>query len=304
MSFHVHGLREKLRFGKFVVTAEVEPPKGNNPTKALENVSKIRHLVDAVNISDSPMATMRMNPFSLGHLVQENLGVEVIPHFTCRDRNVIGIQSELLGASALGLRNFLSLTGDACSRGDHPQAKGVFEVDTVGLIKIAQQLSLGLDYSGNPLSSIPDFFIGAAANPGADDLEREVKRLEEKVEAGARFIQTQPVFSKTVVERFLEATGYLDVPILFGLMPLKSYKMALNVHQNVPGITLRDEALTRIESGGREQGVQVVAEVFQQIQSVVSGVHLYPIGDVTLVNELFAALGKEAPSATVLTTGE
>ncbi|WP_197278553.1 methylenetetrahydrofolate reductase [Numidum massiliense] len=180
MSIHVHGLREKLRYGKFVVTAEVEPPKGSNPQSTLDSASRIRPWVDAFNIADSPMATMRMNPFALGHILQENLGVEVIPHVTCRDRNVIGMQAELLGAAALGLRNFLSLTGDDCRRGDHPDAKGVFEVDTVGLISLAQQLKLGKDKTGHPLSSIPDFFIGAAANPGSDDLPREVARLKKK----------------------------------------------------------------------------------------------------------------------------
>lgn len=293
MVYHVHCLREKLRLGKFVVTAEVEPPKGSDPTPTLEKASLLRHVVDALNVADCPMANLRMSPIALAHILQDDLGIEAIFHLTCRDRNVLGLQAELLGAAALGVRNILTLTGDAPERGDHPLATGVFDVDAVGLIRLASALNTGRDVNGNRLESPPEFFIGAAANPGAEDLAREVRRLEEKVAAGAAFVQTQPIYDVETAERFLDATQHLDVPILFGLMPLKSYKMACYLNENVPGITIREEVLRRVERGGREEGVAVARELFEALRGFAHGVHLFPLGDVTMVHEI---LGVPVPA--------
>ncbi|MFT9486829.1 MAG: methylenetetrahydrofolate reductase [Tepidibacillus sp.] len=291
--YQIHGLKEKLTLGKFVTTVELEPPKGANPMPVLEKATFLRGIVDAVNIADSPMATLRMSPIALAHVIQQDMGIEAIFHLTCRDRNIIGLQSELLGAAALGVRNILTLTGDSPARGDHPQAKGVFEVDSTGLANIAYQLNQGKDLSGNPLNSATDFFIGGAANPGNDDLELEVEKLKRKIESGVEFVQTQPVYELSQVERFLEKIRGLPVHVIFGILPIKSVKMAYYLNEKVPGIHISSEMIAKVEQGGRKAGIEIAQQLIEEIKGIVQGVHIYPIGDLSIVSDLLQVSDKQ-----------
>jgi methylenetetrahydrofolate reductase (NADPH) len=267
-------LRDKL--GKtFVLTAELDPPRGSDATKLLEEASAAQRFVDAVNISDSPQANLRMTPLVAAHLVQDALGLEVIAHFTCRDRNVIGLQSELLGAHALGVRNILCLRGDPPERGDHPEAHGVFEVDAVGLSAIVHSLNSGKSKSGRDLEPT-DFSIAVAANPGASDLKLEGQRFAEKVAAGATFAQTQPVFEMDTVHRFLDAVQP-GIPVLFGVLPVRSLEMAGRVAKwtAIPDALLRD-----LETHGRSAGVTWAQRIIGELRAAgVAGAHLYPLGN-------------------------
>lgn len=284
--YQIHGLKEKLKLGRFVTTVELEPPKGADPMPVMETAAFLRGHVDAVNIADSPMATMRMSPIALAHIIQQDLGIEAIFHLTCRDRNTIGLQSELLGASALGVKNILTLTGDPATRGDHPDANSIFEVDAVGLAKLASRLNNGMDLSNKPLNAKTNFFIGGAANPGFEDLNKEVERLKEKIDAGIQFVQTQPVFDIETVERFLDKTAHLPLHIIFGLLPLKSYKTARFLNEKVPGIHISSTIMERVEKGGRKAGVEITQELLEKLRDKVQGVHLFPMSDLQLIKEL------------------
>lgn len=284
--YNVHGLREKLALGKFVTTVELEPPKGADPLPTMEAAKFLRGKVDAVNIADSPMATLRMSPIALAHIVQEDLGLEAIFHLTCRDRNLLGLQSELLGAAALGVRNILTLTGDSPSRGDHPEVKGVFETDSIGLARLAERLNQGHDLAGHELNGPTRFLIGGVANPGAEDLDAEVAKLAAKVEAGVRFVQTQPVFDIETALRFWERTRHLPVHILFGLLPLKSARQARYFNEKVPGVRVGEDVIQKVEEGGRAAGIALCRELYGALREFAAGAHLFPIGDLRAVYEI------------------
>jgi len=279
-------LREKLAQGRFVVTVELEPPKGSSIAKALEYVGMLQQRVDAVNITDCPMANMRMSPIAVAHLLQKETGMEAIFHLTCRDRNIIALQSDLLGAAALGAVNILALTGDLPSHGDHPGARGVFEVDSVGLVNIVSQLNRGLDVSGNQLNSSPSFLIGVAANPCASDLEHECYRLHEKLSGGAHFVQTQPVYDLDHLSLFLSKMGPIMQPVLVGILPLKSYKMTQHIINNVPGIHIPEWLERSMASGGREEGLRVAQRLLIDATQLASGAHLMPVGNASLVSTI------------------
>ncbi|HHY46126.1 MAG TPA: 5,10-methylenetetrahydrofolate reductase [Firmicutes bacterium] len=287
---YVATLRHKLANNLFVITAETNPPRGPDPSRVLSRIAEISSVVDAVNIADSPMAKMRMSPVALAHIVQEELGVETIVHFTCRDRNSIALQSDLLGAAALGIRNFLAITGDRPAQsGNHPDnpcPRAVFDVDAAGLVRLAETLNNGYDASGNKLSGVPDFFVGVVANPSAQDLDREVERLEHKVRSGAKFVQTQPVYDLRTLQRFREKTAYLEVPVLYGILPLKSYEIAVYLHEKVPGVVIPDTVRERVRLGGRRAGVELARELFAEIRDQVAGVHIFPMGDTDIVLEV------------------
>ncbi|AFZ69031.1 methylenetetrahydrofolate reductase [Deinococcus peraridilitoris] len=276
----------------FVVTAELDPPRGPDPTSTLNEARALRGLVDAVNVSDSPMANLRMSPIAIAHLIQRDLSLEVIFHLTCRDRNVLGLQAELLGAHALGVRHILCLYGDPPTRGDHPEATGVYEVGADGLASMASELNAGRSKAGRELGSCTDFRIGVALNPTNPDLEREKERLQQKVSAGAHFAQTQPVFSTEQVERFMDAVGELPIPVLFGVLPIRSVKMAQNVSKwaSVPA-----ELLSAVEEGGAAAGVAWSAKLVEDLRGLgVAGVHLYPLGKPEIVGRVLG----ETPALT------
>jgi 5,10-methylenetetrahydrofolate reductase len=279
-------LREKLIHKQFVVTVEMEPPKGADPWGVYEKMRPLAGLVDAVNIADSPMAKMRMSPIALAYLVQNELNLETIFHLTCRDRNQLGLQSELLGAYALGVKNILTLTGDKPEQGDHPQATGVFDVDAIGLGKIAQSLNNGQDMLGNAIEGKTDFFIGGVVNPTSDDLESELEKLHRKIEAGVGFFQTQPIFDIGQLEKFLKIADRINVPIIYGLMPLKSAKLAKYLNRQVPGVHVPDHLIDRLEIKGREAGQEIAQELFKEMKQSLQGVHIFPMGDIQLVESL------------------
>jgi len=226
------------------------------------------------------MSKMRMSPISLSYLLQHNKEIETIFHLTCRDRNIIGLQSELLGAAALGVHNILTLTGDKPDNGDHPFAQSVFEVDCMGLLNIAKTLNAGKDLAGNDLDAPTSFYIGATGNPGAPDLEIERQKLAAKIQNGAHFVQTQPIYDLEQAKRYIDTMSEFDVPIMLGLIPLKSFKMATYLHEKVPGINLTQEILDRVEKGGKEAGTEIAIETLEQIKKIAAGVHIMPLNDI------------------------
>jgi methylenetetrahydrofolate reductase (NADPH) len=275
-------LEEKLRSRSFAVTTELTPPKGIDLSDLFTKAELLKPYVDAVNLTESPRARMAIEPKSVAHLLIDR-GVEPIVQITARDRNRIAVQADLLGAAALGVTNFVFMTGDQPKNGDHPDAKPVFDLTTVELLSAARSLASGRDIAGNELKGTPRLFIGATANPGASDLTKELEGLRAKIEAGARFLQTQAIFDVAVVERYLEAAQLGDVALLAGIIPLKSAKMAGWLNANVPGIRVPDALLEEMsaaaEAGREEQvGLDIAVRLVRGLRAVTSGVHLMALG--------------------------
>ncbi len=266
--------REKLNTKNFIISAEITPPKGTNCEAMLDIARKVKPEVDAVNITDSPMATMKMSSLMAAHIIQTEVELETIPHLTCRDKNIIALQGDILGAAKLGINNVLALTGDDPAAGDHPQATAVFDTDSVGLISALHNLNQGVDYNGNQLTGSSNLTIGAAANLGAEDLDEEIERLSSKVEAGVDFIQTQPAYDLELVKEFLAKTDHLDVPILFGILPLTSYGMAEYLDQNVPGVEIPPALLKRMKGQEAAEGIKIASEFLTKAHSLIDGIHI------------------------------
>ena len=279
----VTSLHEKHQAGQSTITVELDPPKSASVNKTFKEAAQLLDKVDAINIADCPMAKLRMSPIALAHLIKFRAQIDTIFHLTCRDRNILGLQAELLGAAALGVNNILTLTGDEPSRGDHPDAKPVFEVDSIGLLKIANTLNNGFDLAGNPLDESTNFYIGTTGNPGADDLDAEKAKIIRKIEAGANFIQTQPIYDLEKAKRFVDMVEPLGLPVMLGLIPLKSFKMATYLHTKVPGISLTDDILNRMEKGGKEAGLEIALETLLAIKQIAHGVHIMPLNDIQTV---------------------
>lgn len=287
-------LQHRLQRREFTVTVEMDPPRGADVTKTLAKVRRFADRVDAINVADCPMANVRMSPITLAHLIQRDTQTEAIFHLTCRDRNVIGLQAELLGAYGLGVRNILCLRGDSPERGDHPGARPVFEVDAVGLIGLAHALNQGRTVSGTQLDAATGFAIACAANPGASDLEAEATRLEQKIAAGAHFAQTQPIFDPRVLERWLsKIEGRIQLPILYGVLPIKSYEFGAHLNANVPGMHVPEKILDRLAGGDESTGMQVAGELVREIsQYGIAGIHIYPMGAGARVEGVLDALAE------------
>jgi methionine synthase I (cobalamin-dependent)/5,10-methylenetetrahydrofolate reductase len=280
------GLLQKLRAGKFVVSVEVDPPRGFNAAKMLEGarVAKERG-ADAVNVADSPMARVRMGALSLCVQIQQQVGIESILHFTTRDRSLMGIQADLIGAHALGVRNIIALTGDPPSLGDTQDSTAVYDVDSIGLVKLIDQFNRGLDRAGKPFGSRGAFTIAVASDPTRADLVQEVDRFHRKVSGGAHLTMTQPIFDPMVWQRFFDLYearhGPFPVPVLIGILPLQSHRHASFLHNEVPGITIPEEALTRMAragADGRSEGVRMAQELLLELLELpkVQGVYLMP----------------------------
>lgn len=287
-------LREKLAYNDFVITMEVDPPRGADPWPVFNAIHELAGVLTAVNIADSPTAKLRMSPIALAHLVQDCLHLETVFHLTCRDRNMMGLQAELLGASALGVRNILTLTGDSPALGDHPNAAGVFDVDSRGLAKMAANLNAGKDYYDRALDSATDFFIGAVANPAMDDIETEVSKVCAKIESGVNFFQTQPVYSMAQVERFEQELERqmpgCKIPFLYGIMPVKSVKQAQYLNNNVPGVHVPDEMIAVLERDGAEGGMEYLLRFVQELGRHASGIHIFPMRDYALAKRIIEVL--------------
>ena len=275
-------LQEKLAAGEFVVSVELDPPKGLNPTKILEGAVLLQKAgVDCINIADSPMARVRMGCMALARLIQDHLGIETIIHFTTRDRNLMALQSELLGAHALGIRNILALTGDPLRLGDYPNTTGVWDVDSVGLISVLRGMNEGHDAAGSSIGASASFHIGGALNLNMtkEEAEREIEKYRRKIEAGAQFIMTQPIYELAPLLRFLDRTGKPPVPLILGCIPLHSSRHAEYLHNEVPGITIPDAVRARMRAAGdhgHEEGLQLAQELLSAARGMIQGVYLMP----------------------------
>lgn len=287
-------LRDLLKRG-FVVTVELDPPRGTDLGPSMEASASLWGKAAAINIADCPMANLRMSPIALACLVRERVGIDTVFHITCRDRSLLGLQSELLGAWAMGVENLLALSGDPPQRGDHPQSSGVFDVDAIGLLRLASDLNRGVDANGRDLRGGTNFFIGAASNPTADDLAVELSKLKAKIEAGAHFSQTQPVYRRSDAESFLEEAGAMDFPVIAGLLPIKSHRMLRYLDENVPGIKIPPEVRDRLEKTPAEkvrgESVLICRELMEDLKDVAAGVHIMPVGEASLVGDILSGAG-------------
>ena len=271
------------KLGKqFVVSVELDPPKGADPDRLVDRAQYCKeNEVDAINVADGPRASARMSAQSLCVLMQNRVGVDTILHYTCRDRNLLGIQSDLLGAYALGLRNVLAITGDPPKLGDYPDATAVYDVDSVGLIRIMSHLNNGCDLAGNSIGPALGIHIGCGADPSKADWEKEVARLEDKVRAGAEYIMTQPVYDPRTVERFLSLIKHLRVPVLIGILPLYSHRNAEFLHNEVPGMSIPEDIRERMKRAGsgeeaHAEGVRIAQEALLAAREQAQGAYIMP----------------------------
>ena len=282
----------------FVITAEIEPPRGVDASAAIEGARLARAAgVHAVNVTDNPMARLRMSSIAVASLIQRETGLEAVVQITTRDRNVLGLQSDLLGAAGLGVKALLCLGGDPLKIGDYPQAKQVSEVDVLGLLRIAKGLNSGADLAGNAIGAPTAFAIGCAANPAAPDLEIELSKLRAKIEAGATFAQTQPVYELASLERFLAREEGRSIPLLVGLVPLRSLKQTLFFANEVPGIAVPEavqERMRRAAARGsgheKAEGLAIARELAAGIAGLARGVHIMPMGRYEVAAEVLGAL--------------
>jgi homocysteine S-methyltransferase len=272
----------KLARGEFITTVEIVPPKGVDPAPMFDQVRELKAAgVDAVNVPDGPRAQSRMGALLSGLLIQRELGMEPVVHYACRDRNLLGMLSDLLGAAASGLRNLLIVTGDPPKMGPYPDATAVFDIDSIGLTNLVSRLNHGLDPGGNPLGGTTKFVIGVGVNPAAVDMDRELKRFAWKAEAGAEFAITQPVFDLEQLDRFLKRVEEFQIPIIAGLWPLVSLRNAEFLANEVPGVTVPQAILDRMRAAsakGKEQaleeGIAIAREMFSAVRSRVKGIQV------------------------------
>lgn len=275
-------LSRKLTEGKFVVAVEIDPPKGVDLKKVVEGARMLKQAnVDVINIADGPRASARMSPLALAMVFKHEVGVETIIHYCCRDRNLLGMQADLIGAHALDLRNVLMITGDPPKLGDYPSATAVFDVDAIGLTQIANLLNHGLDLAGNPIGAPTALHIGVGANPGALNLEEEIKRFYYKVEAGAEFVMTQPVYDIQLFENFMNRIHDVKIPILLGILPLASSKNAEFLHNEVPGMSIPEHIRKRMHAAGngeegRNEGIRIAQEALLACRPMVHGTYVMP----------------------------
>ena len=277
---------------EFIVTVELNPPKGTDLTRLFEKAEMLRGTVDVFNVTDSASSLMAMSALAAARLLADR-GIETIWQISGRDRNRIALQSDLLGAYALGIENVLCMSGDPPSAGDHPEAKAVFDLEAISLLRAVAALQSGTDLAGNPLRGAPSFCSGAVVNPGAPDLDRELRRMEQKVRAGARFFQTQAVYDPAVFERFMDEARPFNVPILAGFIVLKSGDMARHLNANLPGLEVPQgiiDELDRAESPP-QKSVEIAGRVIAETGSMCRGVHIMAIGWESRIPRVLAAAG-------------
>ncbi len=282
-------LKQALESGKFVVTGEIGPPKGVDLDKCLHDAEILRNHVTAINVTDLQSAVLRIGSLAVSSKLNER-GLEPVYQLTCRDRNRLALQSDLLSAWALGIENVLCLTGDHPILGDHTEAKPVYDLDSVQLLKAASTLNQGHDMAGHELDSNPDFFLGAVVTPAAEPVEPQVIKMKKKINAGARFFQTQAVYEPDKFERFMDQIQGLKVPVIAGIVILKSAAMAKFMNENVAGISVPDDIIQEMAETSKEdrkkKAVEISARVIRQVKPFCQGVHIMPLGWDDLVTEV------------------
>lgn len=289
----------KIARGEFVTSVEVLPPKGCDAEKTLSSIKLLKDAgVDAVNIPDGPRAQTRMSAQATAVLVEREIGIEAVLHYCCRDRNLLGMMSDLLGAAALNLHNLLIITGDPPKMGPYPDATAVFDIDSIGLTNMVNKLNHGLDLGNNPIGKPTAFSIGVGVNPGAVNLEEEIRRFEWKVEAGAEYAITQPVFDTEQLRKFLDRISHVRIPIVAGIWPLVSFRNAEFLHNEVPGVNVTQEILERMriasEKGkeeAREEGIAIARESLFEVRDLIQGAQVSaPFGNVKYALQVFDIL--------------
>jgi methionine synthase / methylenetetrahydrofolate reductase(NADPH) len=289
----------KIARGEFVTSVEVLPPKGCDAEKTLDSIRLLKVAgVDGVNIPDGPRAQTRMSAQATAVLVEREIGIEAVLHYCCRDRNLLGMMSDLLGAAALGLHNLLIITGDPPKMGPYPDATAVFDIDAIGLTNMVNKLNHGVDIGNNPIGKPTAFSIGVGVNPGAVNLEEEIRRFEWKVEAGAEYAITQPVFDTEQLKSFLDKISHVRIPIVAGIWPLISYRNAEFMHNEVPGVNVTPEILERMriaseksKEHAREEGIAIARDSLLEVRDVIQGVQVSaPFGNVKYALQVFEVL--------------
>jgi len=299
MNEPVSNLKSAFESGRFVFTGEIGPPKGTNVQSCLHEAEEyLKDSVTAVNVTDGQTAVMRIGSIAVSNMLLER-GIEPVFQMTCRDRNRIALQMDLLSAYSLGIRNVLSLTGDHVAMGDHPEAKPVFDLDSVGLlqamVKLEAGTDMGRDMKGNPnkLEGAPKFFKGCCVTPCAEEVELQIIKLEKKVEAGAQFVQTQAVYEPAVFEKFMQRIEHLKAPVMVGIVMLKSVGMAKYMNRSVPGVHVPDELITRLSDTAKEDlqrvSIEICGELIRKMKHCCQGAHLMTLGWGHCVPDIIAA---------------
>lgn len=285
--------KEKIQTGKFLVTSEIGPEKGIETQRLLEAAELIRNKVDAVNVTDLQSSVMRLGSLAVSILLKQK-GFEPIYQLTCRDRNRLALQSDLLSAASFGIENVLITTGDHPSLGDHPQARAVFDLDSVQLLQVARKLETGFDMNGNKLTGAPPrFCLGAAVNPGADPLDVQIMKLEKKITAGAEFFQTQAVFDIKTFENFISRIKHIKTPVIAGIVLLKSSAMANYMNKHVAGISVPDNLIKEMEKSKDKTAasIEIASRLIKELKPMCRGVHIMSIGWERIVPQVLEASG-------------
>jgi 5,10-methylenetetrahydrofolate reductase len=285
-------LTELFQQGKFAITSENGPPKGTDVTEMLENAELLRGRVDAMNITDQQSSVMRLGSLAASSLLKQR-GIEPVFQVTCRDRNRIALQSDLLSAAVLGIENVLCLTGDYVGMGDHPDAKPVFDLDSVSLLETVRRLENGRDLANEELKGSPSFCVGAVVAPAADPVEPQIIKMEKKVKAGAQFFQTQAVYDPKAFQSFMSQVRHLNIPVMVGIVLLRSAGMARFMNRNVAGIHVPDALIEEMDKAEdrTKKGVEIAARLIREMRGMCQGVHIMAIGTEKLVPAILDEAG-------------
>jgi len=272
-------LCDKIKAGKFILTSEIGPPKGTDIEEVLKDADLIKGKVDAINVTDLQSSVMRVGSLAICKLLIER-GIEPVFQMTCRDRNRLALQSDLLSAYVLGVKNILALTGDHTTLGDHPDAKPVFDLDSMQLLEAIKTLQSGKDMAGKELKGTPQFCVGAVVNPGADPIEPEVLKMEKKIAEGAQFFQTQAIYDIGLFKKFLDASKHLKTTIIAGIVLLKSAGMAKYMNKNVSGVFVPDNLIEEMDKAQDRsaKSIEVAARLIKELKPLSQGIHIMPIG--------------------------
>jgi methylenetetrahydrofolate reductase (NADPH) len=283
---------EALQSGKFLVTAELNPPKGTNLAPVLTHAERLSNVVDAFNLTDSHSARLTMAPLAVARLLVER-GIEPMLQVTCRDRNRLALQSDLLGAYALGIHNLVCMTGDNPGAGDHPDARPVFDLDVLGLMRAVATLQAGTDLGEQPLQGTPTFCVGAVVNPGAPELDRELRRMEDKIALGAKFLQTQAVYDPETFARFMHDVRHHQVAVLASCIVLRSGGMARRLQGSLPGLSIPAAVIEELDQAvdPAQKGLELASRIIRDLKDLCQGVHLITIGQERRVPQILQEAG-------------